>query len=181
MVGIICCKSNRSQNALRSLYMCLVFPKLRPLWFAPLLDPYCRLMIVWPALSLSSLKLRMFFSASFGPILGAPNWPACILCLTISYYTSRRSRFSTIIFNFTFLPNDCKQITTEFKFWRSHKSTDWKVSWEGTPIDTATAKKLLMFSIHLKAIRLVFTFLTDPGIRVFTNLQEIEYYNVHYL
>jgi hypothetical protein len=70
----------------------------------------------------------------------------------------------------TFLPNDCKHITTEFKFWRSHKSTDWNVSWDGTPIFMATAKKLLMFSIHLKAIVLVFTFFTDPGMRVFTNL-----------
>lgn len=156
--------------------MCLVFPKLRPLWFAPLLDPYCKLMMVWPALSLSSLKLRMFFSASFGPILGAPNWPACIIIHkrwfvihSIMIEINERLLFNSIVL-LTFLPNDCKHITTEFKFWRSHKSTDWNVSWEGTPIDMATAKKLLMFSIHLKAIALVFTFFTDPGMRVFTNL-----------
>lgn len=39
-------------------------------------------------------------------------------------------------------------------------------------MDMATAKKLLMFSMHLKAIVLVLTFFTDPGIRVFTNLLE---------
>lgn len=26
-------------------YMCLVFPKLIPLWLAPLLEPYCKEMI----------------------------------------------------------------------------------------------------------------------------------------
>lgn len=72
--------------------MCLVFPKLRPLWLAPLLDPYWRLMMVWPALSLSSLKLRMFFSASFGPMLGAPNWPPCKTENVVLTTTSKHHR-----------------------------------------------------------------------------------------
>lgn len=73
----------------------------------------------------------------------------------------------------TFLPNDCKQITTEFKFWRSHKSTDWNVSGIGTPKALAASKKAEMFSMHLNAILLSLTFLTVPGWRALTNLHKM--------
>lgn len=82
-----------------------------------------------------------------------------------------RPRVCSIIL--TFLPNDCKQITTEFKFWRSHKSTDWKVSCTGTPKALAASKKALMFSMHLNAILLSLTFLTVPGWRALASLQRI--------
>lgn len=60
-------------------YMCRVLPKLMPLCVAPLLDPYWREMTPWPALSCSSEKFLTFFSASFGPIVGLPKFPACKL------------------------------------------------------------------------------------------------------
>lgn len=55
------------------VYICRVFPKLIPLWVAPLLLPYCKLIIVWPAFSCSSENSRTFLSASLGPIPGCPN------------------------------------------------------------------------------------------------------------
>lgn len=72
----------------------------------------------------------------------------------------------------TFLPNDCRQITTELRFCLSHKSTVWKVSWAGTPICLATSRKLLMFSMHLNAIVLLLIFFTEPGFIMFTNLKK---------
>jgi len=59
-------------NAEINVYMCRVFPKLIPLWLAPLLLPYCKLITPCPALNCSSVKLRIFLSASLGPILGLP-------------------------------------------------------------------------------------------------------------
>lgn len=56
----------------RDFYMCRVFPKLIPLWLAPLLLPYCKLMMAWPARSCSSVNCRSFFSASLGPMAGFP-------------------------------------------------------------------------------------------------------------
>jgi hypothetical protein len=56
----------------RGIYMCRVLPKLIPLWVAPLLLPYWRLIIPWPARICSSEKFRTFFSASLGPMLGLP-------------------------------------------------------------------------------------------------------------
>jgi len=58
-------------DALRS-YICLVLPKFRPLWLAPLLDPYWSEMTVSPARSCSSVNWRSFFSASLGPIEAFP-------------------------------------------------------------------------------------------------------------
>lgn len=74
-------------------------------------------------------------------------------------------------FQLTLRPNDCKQITTEFKFWRSHKSTDWNVSWFGTPKALACSKNAEMFSMHLKAIVLSFTFLIVPAFSELMSLQ----------
>lgn len=73
----------------------------------------------------------------------------------------------------TFLPNDCKQMTTEFKFWRSHKSTDWKVSWTGTPNALAASKNAEMFSMHLNAILLSLTFFTVPGWSALASLHKM--------
>lgn len=70
----ICCNNMYMVAWARTGYMCLVLPKLMPLWLAPLLLPYCKLITPWPALSCSSEKLRTFFSASFGPMLGCPYW-----------------------------------------------------------------------------------------------------------
>lgn len=82
--------------------------------------------------------------------------------------------YTLLVFRFlTFLPNDCKQMTTEFKFWRSHKSTDWKVSWTGTPKAFAASKKAEMFSMHLKAILLSLVFLIVPGWRALVSLHKI--------
>lgn len=58
------------------IYMCRVLPKLIPLWVAPLLLPYWRLITPWPARICSSEKFRTFFSASLGPMLGWPKLPA---------------------------------------------------------------------------------------------------------
>lgn len=71
----------------------------------------------------------------------------------------------------TFLPRDCRQMTTEFRFCRSHKSTVWKVSWGGTPRILAASRKTLMFSMHLNAIVLWLIFFADPGLMQFTNLK----------
>ncbi len=122
-----------------------MFPKLIPLWLAPLLEPYWSEITFCPAFNCSSEKFLTFFSDSFGPIVGFPNW--------------------TI-----FLPREWRQITTAFKFCRSlksiefrhlvdwfniacnyHKSTLWNVSWSGTPNTLAAAKKLVIFSMHLNA------------------------------
>jgi hypothetical protein len=70
----------------------------------------------------------------------------------------------------TFLPKDCKQMTTELRFCLSQRSTVWKVSWAGTPRSLAASRKALIFSMHLKAIFVLFTFLTIEGLIVFTNL-----------
>jgi len=73
----------------------------------------------------------------------------------------------------TLRPSDCRQITTEFRFWRSHRSTLWKVSWVGTPKFLAHSRKAEMFSMHLKAILLSLTFLMDPGCRALASLHRI--------
>lgn len=70
----------------------------------------------------------------------------------------------------TFLPKDWMQMTTEFKFCLSQRSTLWNVSWVGTPNFWAHPKKAEMFSIHLKAILLSLIFLTEPASMQFTNL-----------
>lgn len=54
-------------------------------------------------------------------------------------------------------------MTTELRFCLSHRSTVWKVSWEGTPHALAPSTKLLMFSMHLKAMLEVWIFLICPG------------------
>ena len=54
------------------IYMWRVLPKLIPLWLAPLLLPYWRLITPWLARICSSEKFRTFFSASLGPMLGLP-------------------------------------------------------------------------------------------------------------
>ncbi len=58
-------------------HMCRVLPKLRPLWLAPLLEPYCNEMTVSPARNCSSVNWRAFFSASLGPMAGLPNLAPC--------------------------------------------------------------------------------------------------------
>lgn len=75
-------------------------------------------------------------------------------------------------FILAFLPRDCKQMTTEFKFCLSHRSTVWKVSCAGTPISLATSRKQLIFSMHLNAIVLTLIFLTEFGFRSLTNLKK---------
>lgn len=42
---------------------------------------------------------------------------------------------------YTFRPKDCRQITTEFRFWRSQRSTLWNVSCTGTPKFLAVSRK----------------------------------------
>jgi len=74
--------------------------------------------------------------------------------------------------NRTFLPRDCKQITTEFKFCLSQRSTVWKVSCGGTPNDFAASRKAFIFSIHLKASDVLLTFFTEPCFMSFTSLAE---------
>ena len=73
----------------------------------------------------------------------------------------------------TFLPKDCKQMTTEFKFCRSQRSTDWNVSWTGTPKAFAASRNAEIFSMHLKAILLSLTFLMVPGWSALVNLQRM--------
>lgn len=136
----------------RENYIWRVFPKLIPDWLAPLLLPICRPITLWPARNCSSLKCRAFFSDSFGPMLGWPYCPA-------------------------FLPRDCKQMTTELRFCRSHKSTVWNVSWAGTPRSFAASKNAFIFSMHLKAILLSFIFFTAPGLIVLAKLQTKRTYN----
>ncbi|KAH9520515.1 hypothetical protein DERF_004220 [Dermatophagoides farinae] len=58
------------------IYMCRVLPKLRPLAFAPLFVPYCKLITPSPARNCSSVKLRLFSSAGFGPKNG-PGHSGC--------------------------------------------------------------------------------------------------------
>lgn len=62
------------------------------------------------------------------------------------------------------------QMTTELRFCLSHRSTVWKVSWEGTPHALAPSTKLLMFSMHLKAMVEVWIFLICPGFRALITL-----------
>lgn len=64
----------------------------------------------------------------------------------------------------TLRPSDCRQITTEFRFWRSHRSTLWNVSCGGTPSCFAWSRKAVMFSMHLNAILLSLTRLIEPGL-----------------
>lgn len=131
------------------LYMWRVLPMIKPLCEAPLFDPYCNEMIVWPARICSSVNWRTFLSASFGPIDGLPYWP-------------------------TFRPNDCKQITTALRFCRSHKSTLWNVSWFGTlKILMHASTNAVKFSMHLNAILLSLIFFTAPGLIAFTSLHRI--------
>uniref|UniRef100_A0A182J6J0 Uncharacterized protein n=1 Tax=Anopheles atroparvus TaxID=41427 RepID=A0A182J6J0_ANOAO len=130
----------------RSVYMCRVLPKLMPLWVAPLFEPYCSEMTVWPARSCSSLNWRSFLSASFGPIEGLP------------YLAILR-------------PSDCRQMTTELRFCRSHRSTLWNVSCGGTPNLIAASRKAEMFSMHLNAILLLLTFFTVPASIALTSVQ----------
>lgn len=61
---------------LKKVYMCLVLPKLMPLWVAPLFEPYWREMTPCPARSCSSEKFLTFFSDSLGPVEGLPKLPA---------------------------------------------------------------------------------------------------------
>lgn len=70
----------------------------------------------------------------------------------------------------TFLPRDCKQITTEFRFCLSQRSTVWKVSCAGTPNALAASRKAFIFSIHLKARDVLLIFFTEPSLISFTNL-----------
>jgi len=79
-------------------YMWRVLPKLMPVCEAPLLEPYCRLTIPSEARSCCSENSRTFFVDSLGPIDG---W----------------LKFEP------FLPRACRQITTEFRFCLSQRST----------------------------------------------------------
>lgn len=72
----------------------------------------------------------------------------------------------------TFLPRDCKQITTEFRFCLSQRSTVWKVSCGGTPNDFAASRKAFIFSMHLKASDVLLIFFTEPSLMSFTSLIE---------
>lgn len=72
----------------------------------------------------------------------------------------------------TFLPRDCRQITTEFKFCLSQRSTVWKVSWAGTPRALAASKNALIFSIHLNARVVLLIFLTEPSLMSLTSLKK---------
>lgn len=80
----------------------------------------------------------------------------------------------------TFLPRDCKQITTELRFCLSQRSTVWKVSWAGTPNVLAASRNALMFSIHLNAKLVLLTFFTDPSLISFTNLKKKIMINYHF-
>lgn len=145
-----------------------VCPNEIPDWVAPLLDPYCREMTFWPALSCSSEKFLTFFSASFGPIPGFPKLWAYMQKLKLLLLSTIKLQC-----DFTFLPSDCKQITTEFKFWRSQRSTVWNVSWTGTPKPFAASKNAEMFSMHLNAILLSLIFLIFPVSSELTSLHKI--------
>lgn len=70
----------------------------------------------------------------------------------------------------TFLPRDCKQITTEFRFCLSQRSTVWKVSCAGTPNAFAASRKAFIFSMHLNANDVLLIFFTEPSLISFTNL-----------
>lgn len=74
-------------------------------------------------------------------------------------------------YELTFRPKLCKQITTEFRFCLSHKSTVWKVSWAGTPNCLAASRNALMFSIHLNAMVVWLIFFTEPGWIELANLK----------
>lgn len=104
-------------------------------------------------------------------------WAQLMACRTCRpktrHFTWMINTCENVTIQLTFLPRDCKQMTTEFKFWRSHKSTDWKVSCTGTPKAVAAAKNAEMFSMHLNAILLSFTFLTTPGCNALLNLHRI--------
>lgn len=80
--------------------------------------------------------------------------------------------FAFAEWNRTFLPRDCKQITTEFRFCLSQRSTVWKVSCGGTPNDFAASRKAFIFSIHLKASVVLLIFFTEPSLISFTSLTE---------
>lgn len=84
----------------------------------------------------------------------------------------KKSHICIYIFIYTFLPRDCKQITTELRFCLSQRSTVWKVSWAGTPNVLAASRNALMFSIHLNAKLVLLTFFTDPSLISFTNLKK---------
>lgn len=85
----------------------------------------------------------------------------------------------TYIYLFTFLPRDCKQITTEFKFCLSQRSTVWKVSWAGTPMARAASKNALIFSMHLNAKVVLLIFLTEPSLMSLISLkQEIPFCSI---
>lgn len=45
------------------------------------------------------------------------------------------------VYRHTFRPSDCRHMTTEFKFCRSHRSTLWNVSCGGTPSCLAWSRK----------------------------------------
>lgn len=70
----------------------------------------------------------------------------------------------------TFLPRDCKQMTTEFRFCLSQRSTVWKVSCAGTPNPLAASRKAFIFSMHLKANDVLLIFFTEPSLMSFTSL-----------
>ena len=71
----------------------------------------------------------------------------------------------------TLRPRACRQMTTLWRFCCSQRSTVWKSSSEVTPRVLAAARKLLMFSMHLKAILLCWIFLTEPAWIWFTRLE----------
>lgn len=79
----------------------------------------------------------------------------------------------SVVYLVTLRPRDWMQITTEFRFCLSHKSTVWKVSCAGTPKVLAASRKALIFSIHLKAILLSLIFLTMPGLMLLTSLKKL--------
>lgn len=99
------------------------------------------------------------------------TWFAVVTSLEIGIL--RQPPLLNFILHLTFLPNDCKQITTELRFCLSQRSTVWNVSCGGTPSCLAASKNALMFSMHLKAIALLFTFFTKPGCMLLTNLKTI--------
>ena len=142
--------SRHRQKMFQQFYMCRVLPKLRPLWLAPLLDPYWREMTVSPALNCSSENCLAFFSASLGPIDGWPYLEACVTngkryafmllyirkeealsCVTKHSVSAKKKTLKTWWVMFpsnTLRPRAWRQMTTALRFCLSHRSTVWKSS-----------------------------------------------------
>lgn len=135
--GMLAGMRSAGDGGVDHIYMCRVLPKLMPLCVAPLFEPYCNEMTLAPARICSSLKFRTFLSASFGPIDGLPKVWACNESF---FFLNKKAKIKWFPYH-TLRPSDCRQMTTELRFWRSHRSTLWNVSCGGTPNCLAWSKK----------------------------------------